>query len=508
MRRAPAGRRGHPAATQRPPTRPTPGRLPGRSIFGTVSRPLIKKPRPGAEPAHEPHGGGARWDAGSLFLHMLLPGQAGSAAHAGASSAAPQRTAPRRGPCSFPPLRVVHFTDSLEPSGVGEHIYLLARELCALAHTQALVCPDVPATRRLRERCAALGVTISSLCVRHADDKADFAQLVRLLRHGGYDLCHVHAGITWEGCWGVLAARQAGVPVVCTEHLPYLITNPRERTLKLQASRHMSYIIAVSQGVGRSLAEHLLVPRQALVEEVRGASDSPAAVSDTLLSADELVRYDRLRVVWNGIDVARYSPVRWRALRRSLLALDLDQQLVICIGRMTPQKGHALLLDAVARARREAPHLTLVMAGDGPLRETLQAHARHLGLGEAVRFLGNYPHVPQLLSCADIQVQPSSFEGLPLAVLEGMASALPVVVTNSIGSNETVISGESGLVVPPDDPASLAQALLRLVRDQRAATQLGVRARRRVEREFTARLMAQRTQTVYYDAVHAFAGSA
>jgi glycosyltransferase involved in cell wall biosynthesis len=82
-----------------------------------------------------------------------------------------------------------------------------------------------------------------------------------------------------------------------------------------------------------------------------------------------------------------------------------------------------------------------------------------------------------------------------------MAAALPVVVTDTVGNNETVVPGESGLLVPPDDPAALAGALVRLRSDPGLAHRLGIQARRRVEREFTARLMAQRTRAAYQHAL-------
>ncbi|MGH2355680.1 MAG: glycosyltransferase family 4 protein, partial [Chloroflexota bacterium] len=329
------------------------------------------------------------------------------------------------------PLRVLHFCDSLEPSGVGEHIYLLARELRAQGYEQALVCPDVPASQPLLERCAGLGLDVYGLCVRSAEDAHDSQRFVRLLRHSGYDLVHNHAGIAWEGCWGTFAAAEAGVAVVCTEHLPYMMPDPTGRPMKLRATRLLMGAIAVSHGIAR-----------------------------TLLDA-EVIAPDRLHVVWNGIDLSAFSRPWQPAARRSLLGLDPQRPLVVCVGRMTSQKRHDLLLDAIALVRRQAPDLaglTLVLAGDGPLRENLVHQVARLGLEEMVRFLGSFTRVPELLSCADVFAQPSEFEGLPLAVLEGMAAGLPAVVTDTIGTNETVVHGQSGLVVPPDDPAALAGA--------------------------------------------------
>jgi glycosyltransferase involved in cell wall biosynthesis len=367
--------------------------------------------------------------------------------------------------------RIAHFTDSLEPSGVGEHIYLLARELRGLGHAQALICPDTPATRPLMARCATLGLDVQPLCVRNEGDAADFGRLVRFLRRGRYDLFHDHAGVTWEGCWGGFAAAEAGVPAVWTEHLPYLIDRPEDRARRLRASRTAACTITVSAGVARSLIEHGVVPEA------------------------------RTRVVWNGIDLAPFTGPHRPELRTTLLGLDAAARLAICVARLTPQKQHAALLEAVALARRREPRLVVALAGDGPMRDALEAQAARLGITGAVLFLGRCGRVRDLLRCGDALVQPSAFEGLPLAVLEGMAAALPVVVTDVIGCNETVVPEESGLIVPPGDPAALADALVRVLQDRPLAARLGTRARRRAEREFTAPVMARRTRAVYTTAL-------
>jgi len=357
---------------------------------------------------------------------------------------------------------------------VGRHICLLAREFQQRGYQQTLVCPDVPAGRWVIAQCAALGLEVQALCVREAGDIEDYRRLVGLLRRGCYDLVHNHAGIAWEGCWGTLAAAEAGVPVICTEHLPYLITDPTQHHLKLQVSRLVARTIAVSYGVARSFVEHGVVQPQ------------------------------EISVVWNGIDLAAFCPRRRPELRPSLLGIPADWPLVVCVGRMTPQKGQALLLEAMARVHRRRGHglpPLLALAGDGPLRPQPRRLARPPGIAPHVCFLGRYARVPELLSCADVLVQPSEFEGLPLTVLEGMASALPVIVTDVIGNNEAVVAGESGLVVPPHDAEALAEAIQQILDDPDLATRLGAQARRRVEREFTAERMAQRTALVYQKAL-------
>jgi glycosyltransferase involved in cell wall biosynthesis len=402
---------------------------------------------------------------------------------------------------------ILQFTDSLDPSGVGQHILILAAELAARGHRQAVVCPGVPSARSFIARCQRAGLPVYPLRVRAAEDGADFRRLVRLLRGGAFDLVHNHCGITWEGCWGTFAAAAAGVPVVCTEHLPYMMPDPTGRDLKLRAYRHVTASIAVSHGIARSFL------------------------------AAEIVPPERLHVVWNGVETALFGPSRGPS-RETLLGLSAERPLVVCVGRLTEQKRHDLLLDAVALARAAVPDLALAVAGDGPLRGRLERRAARLGLlaagprrtegrggGEAggragwpdrgrawgpatVRFLGSYPRVPDLLRCADVLAQPSAFEGHPLSVLEGMAAGLPALVTDTVGTNETVVHERSGLVVPPDDPPALAAALVRLLRDKPHAARLGAAARRRAARHFSALAMARRTLAVYAGVLAAVPGAA
>ncbi|MDQ3700061.1 MAG: glycosyltransferase family 4 protein, partial [Chloroflexota bacterium] len=164
-------------------------------------------------------------------------------------------------PIRVRPARILHFTDSLEPSGLGEHIYLLARELRRRGYEQAVACPAVSASRALRERCAAAGLTLYPLCVRDATDAADYQRLVRLLSRDAFDLFHNHCGITWEGCWGTFAASEAEVPVIATEHLPYMALDGARQDLKRRAMRQVAATIVVSHGIARSMLEAGLVPR-------------------------------------------------------------------------------------------------------------------------------------------------------------------------------------------------------------------------------------------------------
>jgi glycosyltransferase involved in cell wall biosynthesis len=166
---------------------------------------------------------------------------------------------------------------------------------------------------------------------------------------------------------------------------------------------------------------------------------------------------------------------------------------VLTPARLHPQKGHTYLVSAAAAT----PGATFVFAGDGPLRGSLEAQAAELGVADRCLFLGERTDMPDLLAASDLVVLPSLYEGLPVSVLEAMAAERPVVATAIGGTDEAIVSEESGLLVPPRDPAALAVAIGRLQGDPALARRLASAGRARVEREFSADRTAREVMRIY-----------
>jgi glycosyltransferase involved in cell wall biosynthesis len=365
-----------------------------------------------------------------------------------------------------PPIPLTFFTDSLEPSGVGEVIALLARALPAAAYRQILICPDAPACNGLVERLGS-AVMVRRLTLRDDGHVAELAELVTFLQREGVQLFHNHIGATWEGDWGTLAARMAGVPVVVTtEHLPCVIERPCERRFKHQVNRLADRVIAVSESV-----------RQTLVEA-------------GICSADQSV------TIRNGIDLSRFVQPRLPERARELAAA-VRGPLIGTVGRMTEQKGHIYLLHAVPAVAARYPEARFVWLGDGPERPRLEAEARRLGVSEHVLFLGRQPDAWRWLPVFAFTCLPSMFEGLPLAALESMAAGKAVVGARVCGTQDAVRHGETGLLAPPRDPAGLAAALLRLLDRPDEQARMGQRARRWAEAEFSVQRMVREHEELY-----------
>jgi glycosyltransferase involved in cell wall biosynthesis len=164
---------------------------------------------------------------------------------------------------------------------------------------------------------------------------------------------------------------------------------------------------------------------------------------------------------------------------------------------MTPQKGHAVLLEALTRLSPPASPPRLALVGDGDLRPALEARARELGIADRVLFLGVRSDVPDLMRAADLLALPSLHEGFGLVLAEAMACALPVVGSDTGPVPEIVENGRSGILFPPGDAAALAAALARLIDSPGLRAALGAQGRERAVAEFSFATMIGRLESLY-----------
>lgn len=203
-----------------------------------------------------------------------------------------------------------------------------------------------------------------------------------------------------------------------------------------------------------------------------------------------------VRTIPNGVDTRRFAPPEPAERRRLRRALGLPPvPAVVYAGRLAPEKGVDVLLDGWAAARARGLLGTLVLVGEGPEREALERRARDHGILGAVRFVGAAADVSPWLAAADAFVLPSRTEGLSVALLEAMATGLPVVATDVGGTRDA--AGGAAVLVPPGDPAALAQALELVLPAPARAAALGEAARRRVLSRFGILQVARRHLELY-----------
>ena len=269
---------------------------------------------------------------------------------------------------------------------------------------------------------------------------------LRLIREHRVRLVHVNSGAPVQ--WMLPAARTAHVPIVAHLHAAYV---PRDR---LTLGLHQVALVA---GVSRPVIEGLL------------ADGMPAG---------------RVTVVPNSVDIDRLGAGSAAGLRAGLGIPDATP-VVTAVGAVIHSKGFDILLQAAATLRRSGVTAHYLLVGDGPERATLETLTADLGLGDIVHWLGERRDAGAILRDATtIAVSATRDEAFGLTLVEAGAFGLPVVAPRVGGVSEVVINGETGILVPPDDPARLAEALARLIADPALAARLGAAARSRVRAQY------------------------
>jgi glycogen(starch) synthase len=213
---------------------------------------------------------------------------------------------------------------------------------------------------------------------------------------------------------------------------------------------------------------------------------SQAVVDDTLAYAPFLA--PRISLIYNGVFPLEAPP----------RGADSGPRL-LCIGRLVPEKGFDLAIEAVARLARSRPTLRLSIGGDGVEAQSLRRQAAALGIDDSVDFLGlvDRRRVGELMGRATALLMPSRVEGLPLVALEAAWARLPIVGARVPGVDEAVLDGSTGLLVDPEDPTALADGVDRVLADPKRAAALASAARARVEREFSLAACARNYEAIY-----------
>jgi glycosyltransferase involved in cell wall biosynthesis len=164
---------------------------------------------------------------------------------------------------------------------------------------------------------------------------------------------------------------------------------------------------------------------------------------------------------------------------------------------MVWQKGFEYLIESIPTTIETLPQSKILIVGDGPLRERLEALSKKLGVRDNVIFAGFRSDIKEILSAVDLLVIPSLLEGFPMVTLEAMAMAKPIVATNIDGITEQIRDGVDGILVPPKGPIALAKAVVRVLNDKELAKTMGLSAREKVAQEFSVEKMVSKTERVY-----------
>lgn len=361
-------------------------------------------------------------------------------------------------------LRVLTLVDKPTVTGGAERLAAVVAMKLDPARFESVLC----ASRRTDEplldsELEEAGIGVLALGRRSKLDLLAWRPLVSHLRDG-VDVVHAH--MFGSNVWGTVLGRLSGVPVVVAhEHTWSFQGRPLRRFLDRElVSRLADVFVAVSGEDRRKMIE---------VEGV-----DPA----------------KIRLIPNGIPSPANGGV---GDVRADLGIEPGAPVLGVVCELRAQKALEVLFEAAAILLSEFPTLKVLVAGDGPERARLEEASQRLGVEDAVLLLGIRRDVPAVLAAVDVAVLCSDYEGSPLSVMEYMAAGKPVVSTRVGGVPELVEEGVHGLLVEPRDPAALAEAVARLLRDPALAKRLGAQGRERQQREFSLEAMVRRIEDLY-----------
>ena len=371
------------------------------------------------------------------------------------------------------PIRILYFSSFANFRYGGQRsLYHLVCNLDRGAFQPHVI---VPAEGELAERLRAREIAVSPVDlpkVAPGRAVACWRALRRtrsIIREGGFEI--VHTDGPRNTLYGGVASALDGIPLVW--HIRSSDRDPYDRLL----SRLCTKLVLVA-------------------DALRKRFDFAAADG-------------KFVTIHNGVDLDEFRAGGTSASPESL-GIRKGERVVACAGRVETMKGQACLVKALGLIGERRRNLGLLLCGDiteGTYRRHCEGIARHHGIADRVRFLGHRHDIAQLLSAADVIVQPSlSGEAFPRAVIEAMALGKPVVATDVGGTREAILEGVTGHVVPPGDPKAIADRLERLAADDAMRAAMGEAARRRAEDLFSIGANVQATESLYRAMMNGAAG--
>ena len=370
--------------------------------------------------------------------------------------------------------KVLHIIDGFEPGGTERQAVQLVRLQHEGEHYRVhLACFNNRGV--LREEAERIGLgEIVEYPLNSFYDRNFLKQLrrcIRFIKENEIDVVHSHD--FYSNIFGMTAAWLA--------HVPARIASKRE-----------------TEGFRSSQQKRLERCAYSLAHSVITNAD---AVRDQVLK--DGVRAEKLTTVYNGLDMSRVALQRGLQRDAMLAMLNLPQQpdgrlfVTILANLQHAVKDHPTFLRAAVRVREAVPQASFVLAGEGALKNELRALAKQLGIDHDVFFVGQCRRIAELLAISEVCVLSSTAEGFSNSILEYMAAARPVVVTDVGGAREAVLDGETGFIVPARDDEAMAARIITLLRNPDRAHAMGQRARFIVEKKFSCQAQLERTAALY-----------
>ncbi|HXN12218.1 MAG TPA: glycosyltransferase family 4 protein [Candidatus Acidoferrales bacterium] len=355
-------------------------------------------------------------------------------------------------------LSIVGVDPELGFGGGETQVLGLTLALAAGGHRAELICDPAG---RLWERAIAAGIKCHPIRIRNAIDLAAGVKLRAILKRERYDVVHFH---TSRAHSMAPLARGFGSTLVVTRRMDY---RPNRVFAPYLYNRAVDGVVAISGGVADSLA----------------ASG---------------VERERITFVHSGVDCDRFrAPTsQERADARGALKIADTEFVISAVGALEQRKGHRYLIAAIGAIAASGKFRCFIV-GQGLIGRVLQDEIAVIRSLDRIKLLGRVDDVRELLWASDAFAMPSLKEGLGVAALEAMASALPVIASDVGGLREVVEDGRTGIIVPPANPEKIASAIKRLAESPELRSQMSAAARARVVENYSMEQMAARTLALY-----------
>jgi glycosyltransferase involved in cell wall biosynthesis len=363
------------------------------------------------------------------------------------------------------PLRFMFVITSMPVGGAETLLVNLIRQMDPKVATPEVICLKEP---------GPLGEQISSEFPLHANllarkwDLRVLPRLVHLMHRRRADVV-ITVGAGDKMFWGRLAAHLAGVPVIAS-------------------ALHST---GWPDGVGRM--NRLLTP---ITDAFIGVADSHGQ----FLREFEKFPAQKVHVIRNGVDCERFKPcAAARVSVRAELGLPTDTPLIGIVAALRSEKNHGMLVRAAAQLRERHPDAHWLIIGDGPERTTIESLAAELNISDRIHLLGTRHDTPRLVAALDVFTLCSLNEASPVSILEALACCVPAVATDVGSVSESIVAGQTGLLIPSQDVAAICHSIDRLLCDKPLRTQMGIAGRELVLRTGSLESMVSGYQRMAVD---------
>ena len=364
-------------------------------------------------------------------------------------------------------IKLTHIISDTNIGGAGKYLLAYLNNCDRNTFDISVI---VPTNSRLIKEIEALGfkvISVDGMADKSFSTKA-VNELIKVFKAEKPDIVHTHATLS-----GRIAARFAGVKtIVYTRHSVF---EPKKYLTKGIGK-------CINGRVGGYLSDRIIA--------VAGAAKKNLT--------DTGIKDENIDVIYNGVDGLSEISDEQKAIAKKAFGISDDEFIIAIIARLELVKGHEYFIDAAGLVKKAGIKAKFVIAGTGTREEALRAYAREKGLDDVVLFTGFLNNVSSLMNIMDIQANASfGTEAASLSLLEGMSIGKPAVVSDFGGNPELIKDDLNGYVVPKQNAAALANAIIKLLSDENSRNKISKQSREVFENRFTSRIMTNNMESFY-----------